>query len=140
MKKSIVLISILVLTCLFVFYVSRRSQVAKANDNDTRAAESVDAQLGAFFPINKILKVKVSNFYGTRYLTEKEHISFKKELSGAVCKGGPHIKPGHIGVVFEMSDCSRFQAYGSTGYIHFEGSDVNGSFKLHNPLNYDNYK
>lgn len=106
-------------------------------------------KLNSIFPIDNIAMIKITNNYGTRFLTEKELLNLKKQLKQAKFAGGLLIKPGHILFDIKLKNNSIIKpgcVYGSVGEIHFE-SGVNkfnkrfsGTFILPEKINFDNFK
>jgi hypothetical protein len=105
--------------------------------------------LDSIFPIDNIIRVKVTNINGTHLLTTTELTELKRQLKQAIFAGGLLIKPGHIILDITLKDNTIVKSgfvYASTGKIHFDGGldkskqTFSGTFNLPTQLNFDNYK
>jgi hypothetical protein len=130
---------LLALTCL--------SQQAKPNKYYTAIKQT--QTLDSIFPVDDILSITVTNYYGTHKLTRTELSVLKEQLKQAKFAGGLIVKPGHISLKITLKDNTTAKpgfVYAYEGSIHFDGGinrfnkHFSASYYLPVSLNFDNYK
>ena len=120
----------------------------KLKPNKDYAATKQTHTLDSIFPIDDILSITVTNYYGTHQLTTNELAVLKEQLKKAKFSGGL-LKPGHIWLKIMLKENTTAKTgfvYAKEGSIHFDGGTsrfnkrFSGTYYLPVSLNFDNYK
>ena len=133
------IVCLLAMTCL--------SQQSKPNTYYTAIKQT--QTLDSIFPVDDILSITVTNYYGTHKLTRTELSVLKAQLKQAKYAGGLIVKPGHISLNITLKENTTAKpgfVYAYEGSIHFDGGinrfekHFSASYYLPVSLNFDNYK